>query len=1349
MKAADIELIQHAPPRARALLELIALNPDGIQFYMLSHVYGLLAHEEIRGGLSIEAIAAALQPVHSLISTTPQARFARILRPATRRLLLEELQDSPWLRELVGDLPALIARLDSGPPYLRHEASGLLRRLLVLGGLGVQELASIAGHEPQESLREALQDVLTPPISIARLNRLDPDLAVEQLARFLSARTDAPQDDLGSLLDSAVVLLQRGARAEQPLAVIAQAAWMCARSDVLALIPPGASLAQRQLGVLAQAFSPGSAQDLLEHARNSMAKPAKSLDALLWSGLPGLLVRLAVLAIGAAAERAKLALAQKKLQKSEVGQEADTWIGDAFDAHIEGRSWVSPAPMPAHAMLFDPLVNLRPTSALSLLLLRRWFASPPDTDVDAAVEHACRLMRDCGMHRMLAAIQQAREATAGPALWRTQTPHWQRVLDALAEIARSGTAEAEAADAGAKHSRLFAWVQSVSESGHSVDIEFLEQRQNARGWTPGRRLTSPSDANAALARVAPDNDGDRRVLRALALPQNQFYGGWIGASSRILQVLGHCSVLVGGHDQRSIAVELIKPTLGVETEPDGSISLRLTPDPGEEGRAIATLDGDTLSVCQFKPEHQRIARLLQRSGSLPAASLPTLLALTPALSQSVGVEAEIGTAQVTETDARIHVLIDPWRDGLRFRVRTHPLGEQGIYLVPGIGQRELLGVRDGMPIRGERDLGAERASLVSLIEQVPQLAGAESGDAIELPDAKEALEALAHLTELGEAVPLVWPPGKRWGMSKTRGFSALKLKVTAQRDWFHAEGGLTLEDGSVVKLATLLEALPSSQGRFLRLDGDRILALTQDLARRLHGLRALADERGKIELAPVAAGALQPLIDAGVEIDTDQAFREQLARMQAATTSQHSLPTDFQAELRDYQLEGFTWMMRLAEWGAGACLADDMGLGKTVQALAVLVARAQHGPALVVAPTSVVGNWRAEARRFAPTLEVRVYGEGDRADTLETLGPGSLLLVSYGLLTLHIEKFAPILFSTLVLDEAQAVKNAQAQRTQAIRQIQADARIATTGTPIENHLGELWSLMRILNPGLLGSQERFARRFLTPLERDPRGPEREVLRRLISPFLLRRMKSQVLDELPPRTEIVLLVEPSPGEASLLAAVRKQALERIAAGGIAAEAKRFHVLAELMRLRRAACHPSLVAPELNLTGAKLEQLLELVSELKENRHRALIFSQFTDYLAIVRKALDAQGVSYQYLDGSTSIKARETAVADFQRGVGDVFLLSLKAGGVGLNLTAADYVIHLDPWWNPAVEQQATDRAHRIGQNRPVTVYKLIVKGSIEEQILSLHGTKRELVDSVLGDQDVAKALSIEELVALL
>ncbi|HEU0203207.1 MAG TPA: DEAD/DEAH box helicase [Burkholderiaceae bacterium] len=491
-------------------------------------------------------------------------------------------------------------------------------------------------------------------------------------------------------------------------------------------------------------------------------------------------------------------------------------------------------------------------------------------------------------------------------------------------------------------------------------------------------------------------------------------------------------------------------------------------------------------------------------------------------------------------------------------------------------------------------------------------------------------------------------------------------------------------------------------------------------------------------------------------LDLDRAFRarlEAVAASRAQTPPEPPLPADFTAELRDYQRAGYLWLQRLAGWGVGALLADDMGLGKTIQALALLAARAAAGPALVVAPTSVLANWRAEARRFAPGLDVRVWSEGDRAAQLEALAAGQVLLVSYGLLALHAETFAARRFATLVVDEAQAIKNADTQRARAVRALQAEFRLALTGTPIENHLGELWSLMQVLNPGLLGSRERFRRRFIVPIERAAAAanacPERELLRRLVAPFLLRRLKSQVLDELPPRTEIVLSIEPSPEEARLLAALRRQARERLQAEDEPLEARRFHVLAELTRLRRAACHPSLVAPELGLTGCKLARLVELLLELKDNRHRALVFSQFVDFLSMARKALDEAGISYQYLDGATAPAAREAAVQAFQRGSGDAFLLSLKAGGVGLNLTGADYVIHLDPWWNPAVEQQATDRAHRIGQTRPVTVYKLVVTGSIEEQIVALHGTKRELVDAMLQDQDHPERLGIEELVALL
>jgi SNF2 family DNA or RNA helicase len=334
-----------------------------------------------------------------------------------------------------------------------------------------------------------------------------------------------------------------------------------------------------------------------------------------------------------------------------------------------------------------------------------------------------------------------------------------------------------------------------------------------------------------------------------------------------------------------------------------------------------------------------------------------------------------------------------------------------------------------------------------------------------------------------------------------------------------------------------------------------------------------------------------------------------------------------------------------------------------------------------------------------------------------------------------------------VLDEAQAIKNLTAQRTKAALRLRAAVRIALTGTPVENHLGELYSLMRFLNPGLLGSAKQFETRFAKPIQRDADRAVAQQLKRLIRPFVLRRKKSEVLDDLPQKTVITLRIEPSAEERALYAALREQALAKVVAPGATNQA-RIQILAELMRLRRAACHPRLVLPETTIEGSKLNAFEELVDELRQGGHRALVFSQFVDHLSIVRKRLDELGISYQYLDGSVSTSARAAAVDAFQSGHGDLFLISLKAGGFGLNLTAADYVVHLDPWWNPAVEDQASDRAHRIGQTRPVMVYRLVMQGSIEEKILALHDHKRDLADALLEGTASSAALTVDELLLL-
>jgi SNF2 family DNA or RNA helicase len=343
-----------------------------------------------------------------------------------------------------------------------------------------------------------------------------------------------------------------------------------------------------------------------------------------------------------------------------------------------------------------------------------------------------------------------------------------------------------------------------------------------------------------------------------------------------------------------------------------------------------------------------------------------------------------------------------------------------------------------------------------------------------------------------------------------------------------------------------------------------------------------------------------------------------------------------------------------------------------------------------------------------------------------------------------------------VADEAQALKNPIAKRTKAAYALKGDFKMITTGTPIENDLTELWSLFRFINPGLLGNIKRFAERFSQPIEnaKEDKLAARKAsqgLKALIQPFILRRMKNQVLTELPPRTEINIQVEMSHKEKAFYEALRLNAIDNISQSNLQNHAgtQRIKMLAELTKLRQACCHPKLVMAETDLPSAKLAALDELLEELRLNNHKALIFSQFVGHLKLIKQHIESKGFSYQYLDGSTPQKDRQKRVNAFQNGEGELFLISLKAGGFGLNLTAADYVIHMDPWWNPAVEQQASDRAHRMGQKRPVTIYRLITQNTIEEKIVALHQHKRDLADKLLSDNETATKLSVDDMLNLL
>jgi SNF2 family DNA or RNA helicase len=573
----------------------------------------------------------------------------------------------------------------------------------------------------------------------------------------------------------------------------------------------------------------------------------------------------------------------------------------------------------------------------------------------------------------------------------------------------------------------------------------------------------------------------------------------------------------------------------------------------------------------------------------------------------------------------------------------------------------------------------------------------------------------------------------------------LNLEVKGVDYWFEVDGNLQIDENTVLSFKQLLELNAKSHGRFIELGEGEFLSLSADLKKRLDELQTYTETAGdRTKMSRFASLSLMEMFGQMRSFKSDKKWNEFQEQLEKSKEIQPAVPKTMKAELRPYQEEGFRWMVRLSEWGAGACLADDMGLGKTVQALAILLHRAQKGAALVVCPASVVPNWVSETHRFAPTLNVVLLTNANRKETLEKADAFDLVITTYGLLQSEEQLFAGEKWATVVLDEAHAIKNYNTKTSKAAMSLDADFRLVMTGTPVQNHLGEVWNLFHFINPGLLGTMQRFSDRFVKTGET---GGKR--LKKLVAPFILRRTKNSVLEELPPKTEITTQVELTDEERIFYEAIRRQAIENLQKATGPAGQQHVRALAEITRLRLACCHPALVEPDVRISSSKLATFMEIVDELRGNNHRALVFSQFVKHLTIVRRELDEKKIKYKYLDGSTPIPERERNVRDFQAGDGELFLISLKAGGLGLNLTAADYVIHLDPWWNPAIEDQASDRTHRIGQKRPVTIYRLVAQHTIEEKIIQLHHTKRDIADSLLEGADTPGKLSTEELLKLI
>lgn len=610
---------------------------------------------------------------------------------------------------------------------------------------------------------------------------------------------------------------------------------------------------------------------------------------------------------------------------------------------------------------------------------------------------------------------------------------------------------------------------------------------------------------------------------------------------------------------------------------------------------------------------------------------------------------------------------------------------------------------------------------------------------------------------VGQLIGAGWRVEAEGKVYRTQG--DLRINVVSGTDWFELQGGASF-DGQEVSLPELLAAIRSGTNTIALGDGS-IGVLPEAWLERYGVLAGLGKTSGDhVRFGRMQVGLLDAMLATMPEVECDAVFQRARDELRQFTGIQPLDPPEgFVGALRGYQREGLGWLKFLERFGFGGCLADDMGLGKTVQVLAMLESRAARRreggeaegrrPSLVVAPRSLIYNWAQEAARFTPGLRVLDYSDSGRTQAPTSLKQCDVALATYGTLRRDIATLKDIRFDYVILDESQAIKNANTNSAKAARLLQADHRLALSGTPVENHLNELWSLLEFLNPGMLGGSSVF-KRFVT--SRGDDAAARGLLAGAIRPFVLRRTKAQVAKDLPDRIEQTLYCEMRPRQRKqydeLRDYYRQSLMQKVAKSGL--QRSKIHVLEALLRLRQAACHPGLIEKALaQETSAKLEALLPQLTEVVEEGHKALVFSQFTSMLAIVRKRLDDAGIRYEYLDGRTRDRAER--VQRFQNDADrSVFLISLKAGGVGLNLTAAGYVFLLDPWWNPAVEAQAIDRAHRIGQTRQVFAYRLITRDTVEEKVLQLQQTKRDLADAIINaDNNLIRNLSAADLELLL
>lgn len=933
-------------------------------------------------------------------------------------------------------------------------------------------------------------------------------------------------------------------------------------------------------------------------------------------------------------------------------------------------------------------------------------------------------------------------------------PDWRRSLRALSRFAE--TVESREAVV----SRRVAWFMDMASG--ELAKPALEEYRSGAGWTRGHRV-SFDDLRAHRDQLPPED-----VAVLVAIDSAPRLGRVPLEATAAL--CGHPRVFNGARGRQQ--VEIVRGRCRLETrEERGHLLIEVEPRGAVEGLHVV-VEGETrVLVYLVDAALAKLIALLPSGLRIPQSQKQEGIAVLAQLAEHIEViSPELGAYRTVVADSRPCLRISPEAGAWWIELGVRPFGEFGRFFPPGLGRSSVV-THSGEELHDtERNLNDELARVSALLDQCPTLACAlrrevDAQQSATDPrhsatlDEEELFGLLTELKAAGTGYSVEWKNSRAVNARGKVTSASLHGSLKRDKGWYLVNGSINLEEVTPVALSELVRMPFTKSGRFIRLPTGDFVEVERRIQQILSKLAAVAElpSRGsssELRIPESALDTLRSLVGPESAIVAETSASEWLSQVDAILASSPAVPETLTATLRPYQIEGYQWLWRYSQLGLGVCLADDMGLGKTLQVIALLLTRVENGPVLVVAPTSVCSNWLDELRRFAPSLVAVEYAGKSRGTLLlpfaaeDRTDAADVLIVSYALLQQDTTELARVEWNTVVLDEAQFIKNPHSLRAKAAYQLSARYRVAMTGTPVENHLGDLWSIFHFLNPSLLGSMKHFQLSYLRPIERDRDSEQQSLLKKLIEPFLLRRRKDEVLSDLPPITSLRHEVRLSEDESLRYALLRRQINDKLRT----THGKREHklqVLAEITRLRRFCCHPRLVFPEAPTESSKMQTFLELVEELCDNGHRALVFSQFVDYLDLVRQQLDERGLRYLYLDGSTPKQTRHERVKSFQAGDAELFLISLKAGGFGINLTAADYVIHLDPWWNPAVEAQATDRAHRIGQDRPVTVYRLVTKDSIEERIVDLHREKRAIADALLDESGSVGELSGEELMDLL